>query len=243
MSTQTAPRSRADTRPAARRSKNIGARPERLRLWLMLVLTFVTGVVDVVGYLGLDYIFTGNMTGNVVILAMGFAGATSLPVVGPLVATGCFLVGAAAAGAVLRRSANGWNRRVTVLLGAGAFVLLASGTILVLEPDAGGSTVGTALASAIALHMGSQALIARHLAVKDMTTVVITSTMTSLAGESFYRKDGPRLLNRRTGAIAVLFLGAGLGAVLLLHVHISVPVFVGAALTALVVLVGARRWG
>ncbi|UZN04150.1 YoaK family protein [Cellulomonas sp. S1-8] len=216
--------------------------PERLRLWLMMLLTFVTGVVDVVGYLGLDQVFTGNMTGNVVILAMGLAGASTLPVAGPLLATTGFLAGAAVAGAVLGRSPNGWNRRVTVLLGVGVLVLLAAGTILVLEPGAGGSAVGVALAATIALHMGSQALIARHLAVKDMTTVVITSTMTSLAGESWHGKAGPRWLNRRTGAIAMMFLGASIGAVLLLFVHISVPVFVGAGLTALVVLLGARRW-
>ena len=46
----------------------------RTQLWLMMALTFVTGVVDAVGYLGLDKVFTGNMTGNIVILAMGLAG-------------------------------------------------------------------------------------------------------------------------------------------------------------------------
>lgn len=242
MSTQTTKSSRVDRGLAVQRSESTDARHERLRLWLMLLLTFVTGVVDVVGYLGLDHIFTGNMTGNVVILAMGVAGSRTLPVVGPLVATVCFLVGAAAAGAALRRSTAGWNRRVTALLSTGLLVLLTAGTILVLEPHAGGGAVGVALASAIALHMGSQALVARHLAVKDMTTVVITSTMTSLAGESLFGKDGPRVLNRRTAAVGMMFLGAALGAVLLLFVHISVPVFTGAALTALVVLIGARRW-
>ena len=41
----------------------------------MVALTFVTGLLDAVGYLGLDRVFTGNMTGNVVILGMGLAGA------------------------------------------------------------------------------------------------------------------------------------------------------------------------
>jgi hypothetical protein len=36
----------------------------------MLALTFTTGIVDAVGYLGLDRVFTANMTGNVVILGM-----------------------------------------------------------------------------------------------------------------------------------------------------------------------------
>ena len=49
-------------------------------------LTFATGMLDAVGYLGLDRVFTGNMTGNVVILAMALTGADGLPVVGPLLA-------------------------------------------------------------------------------------------------------------------------------------------------------------
>jgi hypothetical protein len=40
----------------------------RLHLLQMLALTSSTGiVVDAVGYLGLDQVFTGNMTGNVVV--------------------------------------------------------------------------------------------------------------------------------------------------------------------------------
>ena len=47
---------------------------ERMHLSLMLALTFTTGINDAVGYLGLDKVFTGNMTGNVVILGMALAG-------------------------------------------------------------------------------------------------------------------------------------------------------------------------
>lgn len=71
-------------------------RPDRTRLALvaMLILTFVTGVVDAVGFLGLDRVFTGNMTGNIVILGMGVAGADELPVFGPAVALVGFTAGA-----------------------------------------------------------------------------------------------------------------------------------------------------
>ncbi|MDX6323371.1 MAG: hypothetical protein QOF52_3229, partial [Propionibacteriaceae bacterium] len=34
-----------------------------IHLGLMLALTFSTGIIDAVGYLGLDKVFTGNMTG------------------------------------------------------------------------------------------------------------------------------------------------------------------------------------
>lgn len=91
------------------------------------------------------------------------------------------------------------------------------------------------------MHMGSQALIARHLGVRDMTTVVITSTMTSLAGESLVSKQRPRLLNRRLGAVLAMFAGAAIG-VLLLQIHLSVPVGLGVAITAAVTVLGSRRW-
>lgn len=67
---------------------------ERLHAVLMIALTFTTGINDAVGYLGLDKVFTGNMTGNVVILGMGVAGGDGLPVLGPALALAGFMAGA-----------------------------------------------------------------------------------------------------------------------------------------------------
>ena len=217
------------------------ASPEKFRLMLMMALTLVTGVVDAVGYLGLDHIFTGNMTGNVVILAMALAGAANLPTLGPLVALGAFLLGAAVAGFTLQSSPKGWNRRVTLLLTAGCIALTGTAAISLIVEDVGRQSIGVIVAAVIAMHMGSQALIARHLGVRDMTTVVITSTMTSLAGESLVGKQRPRLLNRRLGAVLAMFAGAAIG-VLLLQIHLSVPIGLGIAITAAVTVLGSRRW-
>lgn len=217
------------------------ASPETFRLILMMALTLVTGVVDAVGYLGLDHIFTGNMTGNVVILAMALAGAANLPTLGPLVALGAFLLGAAVAGFTLQSSPKGWNRRVTLLLTAGCIALTGTAAISLIVEDVRQPSIRVIVAAVIAMHMGSQALIARHLGVRDMTTVVITSTMTSLAGESLVGKQRPRLLNRRLGAVLAMFAGAAIG-VLLLQIHLSVPISLGIAITAAVTVLGSRRW-
>jgi uncharacterized membrane protein YoaK (UPF0700 family) len=217
------------------------ASPEKFRLILMMALTLVTGVVDAVGYLGLDHIFTGNMTGNVVILAMALAGAANLPTLGPLVALGAFLLGAAIAGSTLQSSPKGWNRRVTLLLTAGCIALTGTAATSLIVEDVGRQSIGVIVAAVIAMHMGSQALIARHLGVRDMTTVVITSTMTSLAGESLVGKQRPRLLNRRLGAVLAMFAGAAIG-VPLLQIHLSVPIGLGIAITAAVTVLGSRRW-
>src|SRR5205085_10819173 len=72
----------------------------------LLVLTFTTGLVDAVSYLGLGRVFTANMTGNIVFLGFGIAGSGGLPVVAPLVSLGSFLVGAGAGGVLATRTAD-----------------------------------------------------------------------------------------------------------------------------------------
>ena len=54
-------------------------------LLALSLLTLVTGLVDAACYLGLGRVFTANMTGNVVLLAFGAAGAQELPVLAPTV--------------------------------------------------------------------------------------------------------------------------------------------------------------
>src|SRR5438445_11358679 len=72
----------------------------------LLVLTFTTGLVDAVSYLGLDHVFTANMTGNIVLLGFGIAGRGGLPVLAPLVSLGAFLVGAGLGGRLAQRTGD-----------------------------------------------------------------------------------------------------------------------------------------
>src|ERR1700737_1860310 len=72
----------------------------------LLVLTFTTGLVAAVSFLGLGRVFTANMTGNVVLLGFGFAGSGGLPVLAPLVSLGFFLLGSAAGGAIAKRDGD-----------------------------------------------------------------------------------------------------------------------------------------
>lgn len=108
--------------------------PARLHLVLMLVLTFSTGVIDAVGYLGLDRVFTGNMTGNVVILGMALVGANQLPVLGPSIALAGFMLGAVIAGRILKPEAAGWSRRTTALLTAVGVAMTAVAAALFAHP-------------------------------------------------------------------------------------------------------------
>ena len=205
----------------------------------VIILTFVTGIVDAVGYLALDRVFTGNMTGNIVILGMGSAGADGLPILGPLLAVLAFMVGAYVAGRLLRGHEKTWHlRRTTGLLVAGSAALACCTLVLVLA-DSHSEGVQIAVAATTAAVMGTQAAVARKLAVTDMTTVVVTSTLTQLAGESFMLGGRHSLANRRLAAILTIFLGAVVGA-LLLHLHVAVPMALAAVLMITAASIGHR---
>jgi len=203
----------------------------------MLALTFSTGIADAVGYLGLDRVFTGNMTGNVVILGMALAGGDDLPVVGPLLALGTFMAGAVVAGVVLRPVRVGWTARTTAMF-ATVGVLLAAITVLLAVPgDDLPHAVQLTVTGLLALAMGMQAATARHLSVKDVTTVVVTSTITGLAADSRLAGGHGTNSGRRIAAIALICAGAAAGA-LLLQAHLAWGVGVSAVLTLVVSALG-----
>ncbi len=205
-----ATRPRPHTRP---RTRGRLVRRRVTPLGLMLALTFATGVVDAVGYLRLDQVFAGNMTGNVVILGMAATGGTGLPVLGPVMALVFFLVGAAVAGRVLRTAAPGWGRRCTALLGGVGLVLTATALGLAVA-GVGAPAARVSMASSLALAMGVQAATARHLAVKDVTTVVVTSTLTGLAADSRLGAARGQGALRRSAAVLLIIVGAATGAAL-----------------------------
>lgn len=210
---------------------------ERTHLGLMLALTFSTGVVDAVGYLGLDKVFTGNMTGNVVILGMALLGADNLPIIGPVIALVCFMAGAAAGGRVLRPVPTGWTRLTTIVFASVGALLLGAAIVLF---AAGGHPVHTVqwiVTGMLGLAMGAQAATARHIAVKDVTTVVVTSTLAGLAADSVFGGGSGQPWARRAGAVALIGLGAVLGAS---TVHVEPAI--GLLVSALIVLVVAT-WG
>jgi len=213
---------------------------ERLHLWLMLALTFTTGINDAVGYLGLDKVFTGNMTGNVVVLGMALVGGSGLPVLGPALALVAFMVGAATGGRVLRDGTRTWHGRTTVLLGAVAAVMLGLGVLLLVvgeDPARGVEILTTTLA---ALAMGVQAATARVIAVKDVTTVVVTSTLTGLAADSIVGSGKGGGTVRRAVAVAAILAGAAVGA-LLLKWHLGAGLILAGVLIAAAAAVGDRH--
>ena len=210
--------------------KRLNAVPtERVHLWLMLALTFSTGVVDAVGYLGLDRVFTGNMTGNVVLLAMAFAGGTGLPILRPALALAFFMIGAALAGRMLRKGPEGWSPRTSVALIVVAGFISALAVFTLLADVQGDELLSGITTSALATAMGVQAATAKRLKVAEITTVVVTSTITGLASDSRLAGGNSRFWVRRVLAIGLIMLGALAGALAL-----KVGLWLGLAVSAVI---------
>jgi uncharacterized membrane protein YoaK (UPF0700 family) len=202
----------------------------------MLALTFSTGVIDAVGYLGLDKVFTGNMTGNVVILGMAIAGADDLPIVGPVIALVLFMAGAAVSGRTLKGRAAGWSSLNTGLFFAVGVILLLSALVALFVGERP-EWLNLTITGALGLAMGMQAGAARHIGVADVTTVVVTSTIVGLAFDSVFGGGGNKNWARRVLAVVLIGAGAAVGA-LLLQLHLGAGMLLAAVITIGVAVLG-----
>ncbi|MBM9464965.1 DUF1275 domain-containing protein [Aeromicrobium sp. YIM 150415] len=205
----------------------------------MLVLTFSTGIVDAVCYLGLDRVFTANMTGNVVILGMGLAGADGLSVAGPLLALAGFMGGAAVGGRLLRNSAAAWTARTTAALCFVAVVVasLAIGSATIDAFATPGRSLTFSVTALLGSAMGLQAATARSLAVPDVTTVAVTATVVHLSSDATSGGAEQGASTRRVLAIGLLLAGAAVGA-LLLRWHLAAGLSLAAVTCVVVATIG-----
>src|SRR4051794_13345599 len=178
--TSTAGRPRFDREPLSRAARSIQHPLARA----LLVLTFTTGLVDAVSYLGLGHVFTANMTGNIVFLGFGIAGSGGLPVVAPLVSLGSFLVGAAGGGMLADRIGDRHPEHIARAL-AIEVSLVGAAAVLALAFDIHPNAVsGDVMIALLALAMGVRNATVRRVGVPDLTTTVLTMTLTGLAADS-----------------------------------------------------------
>ena len=174
---------------------------------------------------------------------MASVGADDLPVLGPTVALGGFLAGAAVGGRALRGvPGSAWGSRHTALL-VTVGLLLAAVAVALFGSTRGEHLLDAVVAAGMAVAMGLQAATARHVAVSDVTTVVVTSTLTGLASDSWLGARRPQPWARRAAAVALIAAGAAVGAALL-AVHPGWGVVAAAVLTLVVAVnvpVAVRR--
>ncbi len=229
----------ADESLAQRAARDLGHPLTRA----LLVLTFTTGLVDGASYLGLGHVFTANMTGNIVLLGFGIAGGYSLPVLAPIVSLLAFLLGAGIGGVLVRRYAarHPFHFGIAIAIELG---LLAVATIfsVVRTPHVSAAS-GYIVIALMAMAMGVRNATIRKLAVPDLTTTVLTMTLTGLAADSTLAGGDGRGSRRRVLAVAAMLVGALTGA-LELKSGIVLPLATAtvlAALTGLFYVPSARR--
>jgi uncharacterized membrane protein YoaK (UPF0700 family) len=88
----------------------------------------------------------------------------------------------------------------------------------------------------MAIAMGVQNAAAQRLAVPELTTTVLTRTLTGLVSEAGLAGGPGSKLGRRGIAVAAMLLGALTGGLLVLHVTIAAAVAVAGAIVLTVAL-------
>jgi uncharacterized membrane protein YoaK (UPF0700 family) len=213
-------------------------------LWALTILTLVSGLVDAVCYLGLGRVFTANMTGNIVVLGFAAAGAPGFSVSGSLTSLAVFLAGAAFAGQLSSRVTSRSRLLLTAMLTEATLVCAAAVVAILASTVATGWGRYTAI-GILAFAMGVRNAVIRHLAIRDMTTTVLTQTLTGLAADSSLAGGSNPRAGRRSAAVAAMLAGAIIGAALYLHTGAGLPLLVAAMVTASTAIVfrlsGASR--
>jgi uncharacterized membrane protein YoaK (UPF0700 family) len=167
---------------------------------LLLSMTLVTGLVDAFSYLVLGHVFVANMTGNIVLLGFALAGAPGFSITASATALVSFFAGALIGGRI------------------GASVVLAA---LSGSPVAAGFRY--ALIVGLGAAMGIQNAAARKIAVPDLTTTVLTLTITGIAADSTLAGGPGSKAGSRLTAVATMLAGALIGALLVRHAPIWYP--------------------
>ena len=200
---------------------------------LLLVLTVVTGVVDAVSILRLGRVFVANMTGNVVFTGFALVGAPGFSLSASLAALAGFLAGALLGGSLTSRL--GHDRGLLLRAGAAAeLVLVAAALALTAATGLATAAARGGDAALLALAMGIQNAVARRLAVPDLTTTVLTMTLTGIAADVRAKDHGLAGLGRRVLAVATMFAGAACGALLVLHAGATAALGLAVGLLAVV---------
>lgn len=205
------------------------------RVPLLLLLSATTGLVDAASVLGLGRVFTANMTGNVVFLGFAAAGVPGFAWLSFVAAIASFMLGAVAGGRTYRhfigRPLRQW------LLASALFesaLLIISGIVAI------GLGLGTPepaqLYTIIALTgiaMGFRNATVRQMKVADLTTTVLTLTVTGIAADSAAAGGGNINWGRRVGAIVAIFVGALVGAVMLVQLGLTAPLVLAGSMILL----------
>ena len=153
----------------------------------------------------------------------------------PLVSLGAFLAGSAIGGALALTAAGHHPQHIARTLGIEIGLLLGA-AIVAATVDVRPSTFsGDVVIAMLALAMGVRNATVRRLAVPDLTTTVLTMTLTGLAADSRLAGGSGKGSVRRIAAVLAMLTGAFAGA-LLLRISFVAPLLAAAGIALLVAL-------
>jgi uncharacterized membrane protein YoaK (UPF0700 family) len=208
---------------------------------LLLALTVVTGLVDAYSYLTLGHVFVANMTGNVVFLGFALAGASGFAVAPSLVALGAFALGALTGGR-LSTTLGAHRGRLFATAAAVEACLLAISAGIAAVPGVPGSVPARYLVTVLlGLAMGTQNAVARKLAVPDLTTTVLTLTITGIFADGRLAGGTNSKAGRRVLSAFAMFLGGLAGALLVLHGVGAIAVAAAAVILVVIAVTAATQ--
>jgi uncharacterized membrane protein YoaK (UPF0700 family) len=208
---------------------------------LLLALTVVTGLVDAFSYLVLGHVFVANMTGNVVFLGFALAGASGFSLAASLVALAAFGLGALAGGRLSKALGGHRGHLLAVTAGVEACLVAASVGIAATTGNPGAGVARYLLIVLLAVATGAQNATARRLAVPDLTTTVLTLTITGIFADGRLAGGAASKIGRRLMSTASMFLGGLVGAVLVLHADAWLAITVAALVLVVVAATAATQ--
>lgn len=215
---------------------------EDVRDLLLVCLTFASGAVDVISFLGLGRVFTALMSGNIILLGLAAGSGAGPEAVRSAVSLVVYAIGVFAASLVVRDATTPrlWPVSMTIVLKWEAIAqagLLAGWLGASGHPNEGFKVV---LVGVSALAMALQAGAVARLSVAGVTTTYVTGTLTGLIGGLALRSGQRRELVRRAVVLVALLVGAACGAVLLRNAR-SVAPALPLAITLVVIAVATYR--
>jgi len=179
------------------------------------------------------------MTGNVVLLGFALVGAPGFSIAASLAAIAAFGVGALVGGKVGSRFARNRGQLFSTAAAIQAVFLVSGVVLAALSTNPLTAGVRYSVIVVLTIAMGIQNAGARKLAVPDLTTTVLTMTITGVAADSHVAGGQGSKAARRLIAIAAMLLGAVIGATLVLHALIAYPLAIALVVT---VFAAAASW-
>ncbi|WP_176593777.1 YoaK family protein [Sphingobium sp. EM0848] len=200
---------------------------------LLILLSATTGLVDAVSVLGLGKVFTANMTGNIVFLGFALARTPGFAVAPTLVALLTFFVGALIGGRTGQTFGSRPLRHWLIVAATieAALLWLAAVVSFFFDPTGLGPKWALfAIIGLTAVAMGFRNATIRQLKVPDLTTTVLTLTITGIAADSRLAGGSAPNLPRRIAAILAILFGAAVGALMVVHSGLALPLGVAGLL-------------